>query len=165
LQEEGADSLSNLRAELTDTDRSLVAALVRDPRAGVTALARITGLARNTVAARLQRMEDAGVITGYGPEINPRRAGFDVLAFSTITIAQGAHNKTIAALVEIPEIVEIHTTTGAGDLLVKVLARTNDDLHDILQRLTALASVVRCDTQLALHTTPTGSVASLVAAG
>jgi len=110
-------------------------------------------------------MEDAGVITGYGPEINPRRAGFDVLAFSTITIAQGAHNKTIAALVEIPEIVEIHTTTGAGDLLVKVLARTNDDLHDILQRLTALASVVRCDTQLALHTTPTGSVASLVAAG
>ena len=57
---------------------------------GVTTVSRITGVARATVAARLQRLEDAGIVTGYGPDIDVTAAGFGVQAFVTLEIAQGA---------------------------------------------------------------------------
>ncbi len=125
-------------------------------------LARTVGAARNTVQARLRRLESSGIVTGYGPDIEPRAAGYPVLAFATLMIAQGAHERTVAALAELPEVLEIHTITGRGDLLVKVVAATNDDLHGILQAIAAIPEVARTDTQLALHTSLARTVADLI---
>ncbi len=55
--------------------------------------------------------------------------------------------------------------TGRGDLLVRVVAPTNDDLHEILQQIAAIDEVRRTETLLALHTSLTRSSADLVAAG
>ena len=74
---------------LDDLDVSLLAALRERPRAGDLELSRVTGVARGTVTARLRRMEDAGVITGHGPEVDVGAAGFGVQAFVTLEIAQG----------------------------------------------------------------------------
>src|SRR3712207_8966412 len=71
-------------------DVALVAALRGPPRAGALELSRITGVARATVSARLQRLEDDGVVTGYGPDVDVAAAGFGVQAFVTLEIAQGA---------------------------------------------------------------------------
>ena len=70
------------------------------------------GIARGTVYSRIDRLEREGVVTGYGPDIDVVRAGLSVLAFTVLEIAQGSHDSTIAALVDIHEIVEIHTITG-----------------------------------------------------
>ncbi len=137
---------------IDETDRALIAALRRLPRSSLTEIATAIGVARGTVYSRLDRLTAAGVITGHGPDIDPRRAGFDVTAFATLEITQGTHDRTIEALSEIPEVLEIHTVTGIGDLLCKVVARSNDDLHDILLRITSVPSVRRCQTQLALQT-------------
>jgi len=75
---------------LDDLDVALLTALREHPRAGFLELSRITGVARATVSARLQRLEEAGVVTGYGPEIDVAAAGFGVEAFVTLEIAQGA---------------------------------------------------------------------------
>ncbi len=137
---------------LDPTDRRLLAALRRHPRAGVAALARHLELARNTVSSRLDALVERGVITGFGPDVDPAAIGYGVTAFSTLMIAQGSFGPAVAHLRGIPEVLEIHTVTGRGDLLVKVMARTNDDLHDVLQRITSRPEIVRADTQLALHT-------------
>lgn len=139
-------------AALDATDRALLNAIRRQPRASVSELARLVGVARGTVYSRLDALEGRGVITGYGPEVNLRTAGFDVLAFCTLEIAQGAHTETTAALARIPEVTEIHTITGGGDLLCRVVARSNDHLHEILLQMTGLPSVRHSHTSLALHT-------------
>ena len=102
---------------------------------------------------------------GYGPDIEPRSAGFGVCAFTTLTIAQGAHEATLRALSEVDEVLEIHTVTGRGDLLVRIVAATNDNLHQTLQRIAAIDSVRRTETLLALHTALVRNVADLLAAG
>ncbi len=150
-------------SDLDRLDRALISALRARPRASVTELARTVGAARNTVGARLTRLEDEGTITGYGPDVDARAAGYPVLAFVTLMIAQGAHERTVAALAELPEVLEIHTITGRGDLLAKVVAATNDDLHGILQRIAAIPEVARTDTQLALHTSLARTIADLIA--
>ena len=125
-------------------------------------LARAAGVARGTAYSRVQRLEQTGVITGYGPDIDPTMAGFGVTAFCTLEIAQGSHDETIVALAAIAEITEIHTVTGVGDLLCRVVSRSNDHLHHILLQITAVPQVMRSQTQLALHSSHRRSLADLL---
>lgn len=155
--------LNNLIRTLDAIDRELITALRRSPRASMTELARLVGVARGTVYSRLAQLESTGVITGYGPEIDPARAGLDVLAFCTLEITQGTHDHTIDELSEIPEVLEIHTVTGIGDLLCQVVATSNDHLHDVLKKITALPTVQRSQSQLALHTSVHRTVADYIA--
>lgn len=155
----------NLRIPLDDTDRRLIGVLRRRPRSSTSEMARLTDLARGTVHDRIRRLEARKVIVGYGPDIEPRAAGFGVCAFTTLTIAQGAHEATVRALSEVDEVLEIHTVTGRGDLLVRIVAASNDDLHEILQRIAAIDEVRRTETLLALHTALVRNIADLVTAG
>ncbi len=148
---------------LDGTDRALIAALRRRPRAGITELARVLGAARNTVQARLRRLEERGVITGHGPDVDPRAAGYEVTAFTTLMISQGSFDSTVDALESIPEVLEVHTIAGRGDLLLRLVAETNDHLHDVLQTIAAIPSVVRTDSQLSLHCSVNRTVADLLA--
>ena len=136
---------------LDHTDRLLIAALRRAPRSSIAEMARTLKLARGTVQSRLARLHERGIITGYGPDVSPSAAGFDVLAFTTLAIAQGAYDNVIGQLRSIPQIVEVHTVTGSGDMLLRIVAESNDHLADILQAITGLPDVVRSETQLALR--------------
>jgi DNA-binding Lrp family transcriptional regulator len=137
---------------LDATDLRLLDALRSTPHAAVSELAAKVGVARGTVYSRIERLEREGVVTGYGPDIDVVRAGLTVLAFTVLEIAQGSHDSTIAALIDIHEIVEIHTITGQGDLLCRIVARSNDHLHEVLQQIAKIETVMRSQTQLALST-------------
>lgn len=149
---------------LDEIDRRVIDALRRNPRASITALAASVGVARGTLYARLEALEDNGVITGYGPEIDPTAAGFGVLAFCTLEISQGSHAETVRALSKVVEVLEIHTITGDGDLLLRVIATSNDHLHQTIQTITAVPTVQRSQTQLALSSIRHSSAAAVVAA-
>jgi len=150
------------RRILDDSDRELIRLLRTNPGISGAELARRTGMARNTVQLRLKRLHAEDAITGYGPDVSPAAAGLTVLAFVSLTIAQGEHDRTVAALTPIPEILEIHTVTGDGDLLLKVVARTNDDLHRVVQRIAGIEQVLRTDTRLSLETSLSRTVADLL---
>ena len=123
---------------LDETDVAILRILRRYPRSSHVELARRVGVSRGTAYSRIDRLEAEGVITGYGPEIDPERAGMGVLAFVTLEISQGSHSATIDVLARIPGILEVHTVTGAGDLLCRIVARSNDDLHEVLQALSLI---------------------------
>ena len=131
-------------------DVALIAALREHRRAGVLELSRITGVARGTVAARLQRLEEGGVITGYGPDVDVSAAGFGVHAFVTLEIAQGAIQDVRHDLARIPGVLEAHATTGSGDVLCRVAAGSHEALQQILVDLNRSAAVVRSTSVVAL---------------
>jgi len=150
--------VSNL---LSDLDQTLIATMRARHNISVSELARTIGVARATVQSRLMRLQDRGVIKSYGPDVDAAAAGFDVLAFVTVEIAQGAHDDTISALRSIPEILEIHTVTGPGDLLCRIVARSNDHLHEVLQRVAQVEEVSRTESHLALSSPVVRTVADL----
>lgn len=137
-------------ADLDSLDLALVAALRDNPRAGVLALSRITRVARATVQARLDRMEAAGIVTGYGPDIDVAAAGFPVHAFVTLEISQGALDRVRADLEAIPGVLEAYAITGAGDVLCKVAATSHADLQQTLLRIDSSPSVARSTSAIAL---------------
>jgi DNA-binding Lrp family transcriptional regulator len=129
----------------------LLAALGEVTRPNVLELSRRLGVARNTVQARLDRLQHAGVITGWGPLVDLKAMGYEVLAFMTLEIAQGQEVAALDELVAIPEVLEIHKTTGPGDLICRVVARTNDHLHAVIETVLAVPGVRRTTSSLALN--------------
>ena len=95
-------------------------------------LARQLGVARGTVQARLDKLQQRGVITGFAPDVSLILLGYQVVAFVTLEIAQGKLREVVAHLSSIPEVLEAHSTTGPGDLLCRVVARSNEELQEVL---------------------------------
>ncbi|MEL6983261.1 MAG: Lrp/AsnC ligand binding domain-containing protein, partial [Actinomycetota bacterium] len=93
---------------------------------------------------------------------DPRATDHTVTAFATLSIAQGAHDRVVAALTGLPEVLELHVVTGQGDLLCRLAARTNDHLHELIQAVIGIDGVIRSDSQLALHTPLHRTLADLV---
>src|ERR1035441_4440053 len=109
--------------------------------------------AEGVVLDGLDRLQARGVITGYGPEIDPAALGHAVTAFVTLEIRQaGGHDQVAGRLAMIAEVLEVHTITGAGDMLCRVVARTNSDLQRVIDALVDVPGVVRASTVIALAT-------------
>jgi DNA-binding Lrp family transcriptional regulator len=137
-------------ARLDTLDLALLTALADHPRAGALELSRRLCVARGTVQARIQRLEDSGVVTGYGPDVDLAAAGFGVQAFVTLEIAQGALDDLTAELTAMPGVLEAHATTGSGDVLCRVAARSHGDLQRTLLQLGRSGTVVRSTSVVAL---------------
>lgn len=133
-------------------DCALIDLLAEEPRIGVLEASRRLAVARGTVQARLDRLEQRGVVTGFGPDVNLAALGYTVHAYTTIEIQQGKGGAVVAHLEQIPEVLEAHTITGPGDLLVRIAARSNDDLQRVLDKLVATDGIQRAASVLALAT-------------
>lgn len=125
--------------------------LLRDcPRLPIAELARLADVARGTAQARLSRLENAGVVTGYGPDLDLEALGYGVLAFVTLQIAQGQDGSVVDGLQAIPEVLEAYAVTGTADLSCRVVARSNDHLHEVIRAILQIPGIQRTETQLAL---------------
>jgi DNA-binding Lrp family transcriptional regulator len=149
---------------IDELDARLIAALAASPRAGVLELSRQLGVARGTVQARLDKLQERGVISGLGPEIDPAAMGYSVLAFTTLEIAQGRLSDVVEHLRDIPEVLEAHATTGPGDLHCRVVARSNDHLQAVINRMLEVQGINRTSTVIGLSTQLSMRVLPLVEA-
>lgn len=132
-------------------DSRLLALFSTEPRIGVLEASRRLGVARGTVQARLDRLQADGVVTGWGPDVSPQALGYPVTAFLTLEIRHGAGHDTVAEhLAAIPEALEAHTITGAGDMWVRVVAASNTDLQRVIDLVLACPSIERSTTVIAL---------------
>lgn len=146
---------------IDELDVRLIRLLRSSPNLPVIEMARRLDAARGTVQARLDRMAKSGVITGFGPDLDAAAVGYGVLAFTTLEIAQGSGAQIVEGLRGVPEVLEVHAITGPGDLHLKIVATSNDHLHELLDSVLALPGIVRTQTQLALRTSFERTVADL----
>ena len=137
---------------IDDLDGRLIEVFAQHPRLGVLEASRQLGVARGTVQARLDRLAERGVITGWGPELSTAALGYPVTAFLTLEIRQGAGHEQVAGhLATIPEVIESHTITGAGDMWARVVAASNADLQRVIDRVLGDPGIVRSSTVIALE--------------
>jgi DNA-binding Lrp family transcriptional regulator len=133
------------------TDARLLLALDEDPRASVMALSQKLGLARNTVQARLARLEGSGVLAPFERRVRPEALGYRLRAYVTVQVVQRSLAEVADALAHIPEVLEVIGLSGVVDLLVEVAATDADDLWRITEQVLAIPGVQRTDTALALR--------------
>lgn len=139
------------RHDLLDaTDARLLLALTARPRATVLALADELGISRNTVQARLTRLEQDGLLDSFERRVKPATLGYPLTAFVTTTVTQRMLDEVAAALADIPEVLEVHGMSGQTDLLVHVVAADATDLYRIAGQILAIRGVERTNTALVM---------------
>ncbi len=119
---------------LDPTDRRILSELAADGRVSLAELGRRVSLSSPAVAERVQRLERAGVITGYHAEIDPRALGFPLQAI--VRIRPGARQlPKIPELAEqIPQVAECLRITGEDCFVLTVHLRSIDELSGLLDR-------------------------------
>ena len=133
-------------------DARLIALLANDARTGVVQLADRLSVARNTVQARLKRLVEEKVVRGFMPLIDLPAVGVAVEGFAAIALEQAHLDVVVQELATLPQVLEVHATTGREDLLVRLAAQTHADLQDVIQRVVSIPGVAHSDTRIVLST-------------
>ena len=131
-------------------DLSLLTALADDPRATIAALAERLRLSRNTVHARLSRLEESGAFLDFDRRVNPAALGHPLTAILEVTVRQRELPVIVDRLAEIPEVVQAYGHSGAADLRVHVVCRDTDHLFRIDAAILAIDGVERTETSLSM---------------
>ena len=139
-----------MTSQIDELDARLIALLRDEPRLGLMEASRRLGVARGTVQARLAKLEERGVIHGHGPEVDPARLGYPVLAFVFLQIAQGRLTEAVAVLESTAEVLEATATSGPSDLLCRIVARDTEHLQEIVNRLVASPAIERSTSHIVL---------------
>ncbi len=121
--------------DLDIVDRKLLVALIDNARVSMAELARTVGLSPPSVAERVRRLEEAGVIEGYTVRINPEALGLPISAWLRIRPVPGALETVAGILKQLPEIVECDRVTGEDCFLARALVPTVKDLEALIDEI------------------------------
>jgi Lrp/AsnC family leucine-responsive transcriptional regulator len=138
-----------MSTELDTTDWAIVRELQRDARQSFNQIAKRVNLSAPSVAVRIRRLEDAGVIEGYHARINPESVGLSLTAFLQLHCRNGRCLLQNAASDIFPEIVEIHRLSGDACSMVKVRTASMAHLSSLLERIGVYADT---DSHIVLET-------------
>lgn len=142
-----------------EIDRRILRVLAAEGRITVTDLAERVSISRANAYARLERLQTAGVIQGFGARIDPRAVGLEVAALIFLAIEQAEWRDVRARLLEIPEVEFVGFATGDFDFIVLVRAMHTDELRDVvLERFLALPGIRKTQTVLLLDDIARGPI-------
>ncbi|ARP86494.1 Lrp/AsnC family transcriptional regulator [Bordetella genomosp. 9] len=133
------NDLNDTQGPLDAVDRRLVTLLAANARATVAELARQVGMSSPSVADRLRRLEDAGVIQRYTVEVDPAALGYALQAIVRVRPLPGQLRRVEELIADIPEFIECDKVTGEDCFIARLVLRTIGHLDEILDRITEYA--------------------------
>jgi Lrp/AsnC family transcriptional regulator, leucine-responsive regulatory protein len=140
---------------INEIDKQILMILQQNARTSNAELARQVGMVPSAVLERVRKLEERGIIEGYGVRLNGRKLGLGLVAFVFVrTDDYVKEDKTAKHLAAIPEVLEVHHVAGEDCFLVKVRAEDTEQLGRILrEKIAAIKSVRSTRTTIVLNTT------------
>lgn len=139
--------------EIDHLDRRILTVLMHDAVVPYTEIAKTLDVSAGTIHVRMKKMIDLGVITGSSLNINPAIVGYDICAFIGVFLDKGsAYMDVREQMKAIPEIVELHYTTGIYSIFAKVLCRDTNHLREVLnEKIQPMSGIQRTETFITLE--------------
>ena len=140
-------------AEIDQLDRRILTILMNDAVVPYTEIAKILDVSAGTIHVRMKKLSDLGVVTGSQLIINPTVVGYDICAFIGVFLDKGsAYMDVREQMKAIPEIVELHYTTGIYSIFAKVLCRDTNHLREVLnEKIQPMSGIQRTETFITLE--------------
>lgn len=137
---------------LDDLDLQILDVLIKDSRTPYLEIARQCHVSGGTIHVRMKKMEEMGIIKGTKLIIDNSKLGYDVCCFIGIFLEKASSfDIALAQMSNIPEIVELHYTTGQYSIFLKVICKSINDLQNLLRtKIQAVDGIQRTDTFISL---------------
>jgi Lrp/AsnC family transcriptional regulator for asnA, asnC and gidA len=138
--------------KVDELDKKILEVITLNARIPFKDVADACGISRAAIHQRVQRLMDIGVIVGSGYHVNPRMLGFRTCTYVGLSLAKGSmYKEVVEELKKIPEIVEAHFTTGNYSVIIKLYARDNEHLMNLLnERIQEIPGVLNTETMISL---------------
>ena len=139
--------------EIDNVDRQILEVLIENAKKPYTEVAKKVFVSGGTVHVRMKKMEDLGIVTGSTLQIDYEKLGYDITAFIGIFLEKSVlYDTVIEKLKEIPEITEMHYTTGNYSIFAKVICQDTNHLKNILHdKIQKIKGISRTDTMISLE--------------
>jgi Lrp/AsnC family transcriptional regulator for asnA, asnC and gidA len=139
--------------KIDNLDKKILNILSKNARIPFKDVAAECNVSRAAIHQRVQHLIEAGVITGSGFDVNPKSLGYSTCTYVGISLEKGSMYKNVVEeLQHIPEVVECHFTTGPYTMMVKLYARDNEQLMELLNgKLQGIHGVVSTETLISLE--------------
>src|SRR5262245_29536463 len=126
---------------LDGKDLAIIEALQLDGRIALSELGRTVGLSRPAMSERVKRLEERGVITGYGARIDPQALGLGMMAIVRLSTTHEHIRACLKKFAELPNVVEVHRVTGEDCFVLKVIVPAPDKLAVVVDALGRFGAV------------------------
>jgi len=119
--------------QIDGTDKKIIRILSENARTPFLEIARQCGMSGAAIHQRVSRLENAGIISGTAVTLSPKKMGYSTCAFIGVFLEKARmYEQAIKELEKIPEVVECHYTTGNYAIFLKIFAKNNQDLMEVL---------------------------------
>ncbi|SDB37321.1 Lrp/AsnC family transcriptional regulator, regulator for asnA, asnC and gidA [Pseudidiomarina indica] len=138
---------------IDNLDKLIISTLQDNARVSYAEMAKSFGVSPATIHVRVEKLRQAGIITGTHIRVDARKLGYDVCCFIGINLARaGDYPNALAKLQALPEVIEAHYTTGKYSIFVKVMVPSIDDLQQLLiHKIQSIAEVQATETLISLQ--------------
>jgi len=139
--------------EIDNLDKQILRLLMQNVNRAYTDIAKELGVSGGTIHVRLKKLTEMGVVQGAQLLINPASIGYDICAFIGVFLEKGSEYKdAVEQMRRIPEIVELHYTTGTYSMFVKIICRDTKHLREVLnEKMQVIDGVQRTETFISLE--------------
>ena len=134
-------------------DRKILSILSQNARIPFKDVAAECGVSRAAIHQRVQHLIENGVIIGSGFHVNPKSLGYTTCTYVGLNLERGSmYRDVVERISTIPEVIECHFTTGSYTMLVKLFAKDNEQLMDLLNnKIQSIPGVVSTETLISLE--------------
>lgn len=138
---------------IDNLDKKILNIIMRNARIASKDVALECGVSRAAIHQRIQRLIDMKVIVGSGYNVNPKKLGYNTCTYVGVRLEKGSmYREVVKELEKIPEVVECHFTTGPYSMLIKVFAKDNQHLMELLNdRIQHITGVTETETLISLE--------------
>ena len=134
-------------------DKKILSILSLNARIPFKDVAAECGVSRAAIHQRVQHLIENGVIVGSGFHVNPKSLGYTTCTYVGLNLERGSMYRNVVEQINtIPEVIECHFTTGSYTMLVKLFAKDNEQLMDLLNnKIQSIPGVVSTETLISLE--------------
>ncbi|GAB2801255.1 Lrp/AsnC ligand binding domain-containing protein [Rhabdobacter roseus] len=143
----------NKNLEIDNTDLRILSLLMENASLPYTEIGKRVFVSGGTVHVRMKKMEQMGIVKGSQLLIDPAKLGWDISAFLGVYLDKSSlYDEVASALEKIPEVVNIHYTTGIYSIFIKIVCRDTEHLREVLHdKIQHVAGIQRTETFISLE--------------
>ena len=129
-----------MKHEMDHIDEQIIDILHENARTPLKVIASKVFLSSPAVSARIERLENTGVIKGYTAKVDPSELGYHIKAFINLEVKPGQKADFYPYIKECDGVVECNCVTGDYSMLIEVMFRSTDELDHFIGELQKFGS-------------------------
>ncbi len=145
-------TVTETKEELDGIDLQILRLLQENAFTSYEEVGSVVGLAESTVRYRVKKLQELGVILGFTCAVDLRKLGYDLMIFANIDAEAGKEKLVAQKLGKIPNVIGLFAASGTSDLISIIVARNNEELAQIAEKIRSLREITKMSLSLALKT-------------